>query len=457
MAFIDLTKAFDSVNREALWKILSKAGCPEKYIRILRLLHDSMSATVLCSGSETEPFKVETGVKQGCIIAPTLFAVFIAAIIHLVGHSLPPGVQITYRTDGRLFNLNRFKAKSKISRTSIVELQYADDNAIVAHTETELQSILDAFARAYKLLGLSINVKKTKVLHQPPPDSSITPPTITINNTVLENVDKFPYLGSHLSSKADIDSEVHHRICCAGGAFAKLRRRVFENSDLLANTKILVYKAVILPTLLYGAETWTTYSRHIRALESYHQRCLRKILHISWKERRTNVSVLEEANMDSIGTIIEKHQLRWTGHVVRMSDTRLPKQLLYSELTAGQRAPGGPKKRFKDNIKVNLKNFRIDSTNWEALAQDRAAWRARLHEGATFQEHNLHRAATVKRQQRKERETTKAAPHPNPSTSHQCPHCNKVCGSRIGLFSHLRTHKKDPPGGPSYSTSSDRR
>ena len=104
------------------------------------LLHDNMSAAVLCNGSETEPFKFETGVKQGCIIAQTLFTVFIATILHLNGNNLPPGVQFVFRTDAKLFNLN------------IVELQYAYDNATVAHTEDDLQIILNAFARAYKLL-----------------------------------------------------------------------------------------------------------------------------------------------------------------------------------------------------------------------------------------------------------------------------------------------------------------
>lgn len=163
MAFIDLTKAFDMVDRLALWQILSRHGCPPKYIRVLRLLHDDMFATVLNnSGSESKPFTVETGVKQGCIIAPTLFAVFIAAILHLIGENLPQGVQILYRMDGRLFNLNRFKAKSKVSTTSILELQYADDNAIVAHSEEDLQCILDAFSKAYNLLGLTLNIKKRK-------------------------------------------------------------------------------------------------------------------------------------------------------------------------------------------------------------------------------------------------------------------------------------------------------
>ena len=116
-----------------------------------------MTATVVSnsSGALSEPFTVETGVKQGCIITPTLFANFIAAILHLIGKELPQGIPIRYRTDGRLFNLNRFKAKSKVTLTTIVELQYADDNAIAAHTAEDLQAILNAFAKAYKALGLA--------------------------------------------------------------------------------------------------------------------------------------------------------------------------------------------------------------------------------------------------------------------------------------------------------------
>ena len=73
MAFIDLTKAFDSINREALWKVLSRCGCPVNLTKILRLLHDKMTASVLFNGTDTDPFTIQTWVKQGCCIAPTLF------------------------------------------------------------------------------------------------------------------------------------------------------------------------------------------------------------------------------------------------------------------------------------------------------------------------------------------------------------------------------------------------
>ena len=74
MAFIDLTKAFDSIHRSALWKMLSKIGCPEKYIRTVWLLHDNMSTSALIDAESTKSFEVKTGVKQGCVVDPSRFS-----------------------------------------------------------------------------------------------------------------------------------------------------------------------------------------------------------------------------------------------------------------------------------------------------------------------------------------------------------------------------------------------
>ena len=74
--FIDLTKAFDTVNREALWIILSKLGCPSKFINLIRLFHDGMSGSILCDGDTSSPFNISNGVKQGCVLAPVLFNLF---------------------------------------------------------------------------------------------------------------------------------------------------------------------------------------------------------------------------------------------------------------------------------------------------------------------------------------------------------------------------------------------
>lgn len=441
MAFIDLVKAFDSVNRDALWKLLSLIGCPDKFVNILRLFHDNMKAMVIANGVPGESFEVRTGVKQGCVIAPSLFSIFIASIIHLVKNDIPQCTNLVYRIDGKLFNLGRFRSKSKTTITSIVELQYADDNAIVAESEADLQAILNTFNRVYKSIGLKINTAKTQILYQPSPTTtSLIQPNIQLDGVTLQNVDHFPYLGSHLSSNAVIDDEIQHRIKCASTSFGRLRKRVFQNKDLRADTKCLVYKAVVMPTLLYGCETWTTHKRHLRCLEQYHQRCLRKILGIKWQDKRTNVSILKQTGLTSVECLIIRHQLRWTGHVVRMPDSRLPKQLLYAQLAEGRRHLGAPKKRYKDALKANIKKCHIDVANWELIAEDRSRWRRTISHGVKTFENSRIIEELKRREIRKGRKNVASNSPRAVSPRNICPHCGKVCKSKIGLFSHLRIH-----------------
>ena len=70
MTFVDLTKAFDTVRREGLWKIMAKFGCPTKFIAMVRQFHDSILARVQNEGEFSDPFPVKNGVKQGCVLAP---------------------------------------------------------------------------------------------------------------------------------------------------------------------------------------------------------------------------------------------------------------------------------------------------------------------------------------------------------------------------------------------------
>jgi len=100
------------------------------------------------------------------------------------------------------------------------------------------------------------------------------------------------------------------------------------------------------------------------------QRCLRTILHVHWSERCANISILESAHLPLVETMIRKSQLRWAAHVVWMPDNRLPKQLLFGQLTHGVRPASGPKLRFKDIIKHSIKAFGTTantSTLWSSI------------------------------------------------------------------------------------------
>ena len=82
-------------------------------------------------------------------------------------------------------------------------------------------------------------------------------------------------------------------------------------------TKIKVYRAVVLTSLLYGCETWTPYRRHERQINHFHLRCLRSILHIRWQDKVPDTDVLEQADISNAITMIHKAQLRLEGHVCR--------------------------------------------------------------------------------------------------------------------------------------------
>ena len=146
-------------------------------------------------------------------------------------------------------------------------------------------------------------------------------------------------------------------------------------------TKLSVYRAVVLPSLLYGCETWTCYRRHTKKLDQFHLRCLRKVLRVSWKEHVPNQEILRSAELTGIEAMLNQTQLRWSGHVARMDDSRLPKQLFHAELSTGKRHKGGQRKRYKDVLKSTLKACNIPVDEWQALAQDRPAWRAATRKG----------------------------------------------------------------------------
>ncbi|XP_070000282.1 uncharacterized protein [Penaeus vannamei] len=155
------------------------------------------------------------------------------------------GVEIKYRLDGGIFKLARHSSQRNTNTMNVSELQYADDNAAVAHTQAELQESVDNFHAAYTCFGLTVNKVKTKILAQPRPGEN-TPST---------------------SSK-----EIENRLQAGHTAYGRLSTRVFKNKDLTTHTKMMVYKTIIVSTLLYACETWTLYSRDLKKLEQFHQK-----------------------------------------------------------------------------------------------------------------------------------------------------------------------------------------
>jgi len=127
--------------------------------------------------------------------------------------------------------------------------------------------------------------------------------------------------------------------------------------------------------------------------------------------------------------------IRRAGHISRMPEERLPKRVLYNELTDGRRRFGAPCKRYKNQLKSSLKVCNIDHNNWETDAADRVLWRKRVKAGVAQFESEKERTDERKRQ-----EKLLKAQQPRPPPHIPCPNCPRLFYARIGLASHLRVH-----------------
>ena len=142
--------------------------------------------------------------------------------------------------------------------------------------------------------------------------------------------------------------------------------------------------------------------------------------------------------------MIIKHQLFCAGHVVCMPDSRLSKQIMYFQLRNGQRNQGGQFKRYKDVLKAIMKRYLINTNNWKNAAMDRSAWRQNIYRGSQHFEQQRRRQMDDKRNRRRERERLVEAGLQQQRSADggwMFHHCGRICGSRIGLFSHPRTHR----------------
>ena len=183
-------------------------------------------------------------------------------------------------------------------------------------------------------------------------------------------------------------------------------------------TKMAVYNACILSTLLYGSETWTTYAHQEKRLNTFHLRSLQCILGISWQDKVTNTDVLSHAGLPTMYTLLRQCQLHWLGHVCHIEDGQIPKDILYGELTSRQRSTGCLQLRYKDACKRDMKVLDININFWEDLTANCTSWRRMLHKQLQSSKKKLTAAAAEKQACKKEMVANRS------ESMHRCNLCN---------------------------------
>ena len=179
-----------------------------------------------------------------------------------------------------------------------------------------------------------------------------------------------PTLGSTTTNNLSLEGELEQRIGKAATVLSKL-----GVGKEAAHSK---YQGCCVQSLhhqhpLFGSESWTSYAAQECKLNVFHHRCLRQVLGVSWQDKVTNYEVLDRAGIPSMYTLLQQRRLRWLGHVHRMEDGCIPKDLLYGELATGYRDIGCPQLHYKDVCKREMMALQLENTNWESLADNRSA------------------------------------------------------------------------------------
>ena len=148
--------------------------------------------------------------------------------------------------------------------------------------------------------------------------------------------------------------------------------------------KRMVYERLVLAILLYGSECWCLTEELFARLRVFHAQCLRVMSRVTrkhtWDHHISTQELGQQLGLESIDVYVTRRQLRWLGHVSRMSFERLPRQML-SSWVPSDRPQGAPRMTYGRTINKALKKFNIDLDTWPQLAADRALWSETLRLG----------------------------------------------------------------------------
>ena len=345
--FIDFRKAFDSIKHDVTWATLRSYGVGARLIKILQNICEISQSAVRVGGELGDWFRTTVGTRQGDPISPTTFIAYLERIMDPIRDN-GTGVSV----QGHLVN----------------NLKFADDVDLLEEDRDKLQGNLERINEAGEAAGLQINTEKTMTMVFGQEDIK---EGLKIKGRIIENITEFVYLGSLLTWDNDCNKEIKRRIARATGAMAGFKT-IWKSKHISTETKINIVRTCVLSVLLYACETWTLRRKDRVSLLTFEMKCYRRILHIRWQQRITNVEVRRRVgNAKNIVQIIMERKLSLFGHICRMEDNRLVKGVVFG-IIDGQTRRGRPSREWLDDIKEWCQ---MDINNLSRMARDRAQWR----------------------------------------------------------------------------------
>ena len=242
-------------------------GIPDYLTFLLRNLYAGQEATVRTGHGTTDWFQIGKGVHQGCILSPCLFNLYAEYIMWNAG-------------------LVEAQAGIKIARRNINDLRYADDTTLMAESEEDLKNLLMKVKEESEKGGLKLNIQTTKIMASGPITSW------QIDGETVETKADFIFLGSKITADYDCSHEIKRCLLLGRKAMTNLDS-VLKSRDITLPTKICLVKAMVVPVVMYGCETWTIKKAESQRIDAFEQWYWRRLLRVPWTARRSNQCILK--------------------------------------------------------------------------------------------------------------------------------------------------------------------
>ena len=351
ITFIDFKKAFDTIHRGMLMKILTAYGLPDKLIQAIKSTYDHTTAKVLSPDGETPSIDILAGVLQGDTLAPYLFIVVLDYALR----------KATSGKDDQGFTITPRKSR-RVPPVTITDLDFADDIALLSDTVAQAQEMLVAVEAECKRVGLMLNSKKTKVMAL---NTDSRPCIKTIEGSILEVTDDFQYLGGWMESS---EKDISVRRALAWKALHGMKK--VWKTNLSDNIKRRLFVATVESVLLYGCETWTMTTSMERSMDGCYTRMLRMALNVSWREHLSNSQLYR--SMERVSTKIRIRRLKMAGHCVRHPELSVSPLVLW-EPTHGRAVRGRAKLTYIELLKGDTGC--ASTTELQIAMTNRDVWR----------------------------------------------------------------------------------
>jgi hypothetical protein len=345
MIFIDLEKAYDSVPRDILWRILEKRQVPVIYINLIKDMYYGAAACVKTKDDLTDYFDITIGLHQGSTLSPYLFA--------LVMDELTKHIQVEVPWC----------------------MLFADDIVLVDETRDGVNRKLELWREVLEDKGLRISRTKTEYMEcKFSSRGNNEGIDVKIGEECIPMKDIFKYLGSIFQHDGGIDGDVTHRIN-AGWLKWRGASGVLCDKRVPLKVKGKYYRAMVRPAMLYGSECWAINYRHVQKMSVVEMKMLRWMCGHTRKDRISNEFIRNRVRVAPIEDKMREARLRWFGHLQRRPLDAPVRRCEKLEAEPAKRGRGRPNKCWKETIKYDLNYFNLSPK----MAENRSVWRQRIH------------------------------------------------------------------------------